>query len=328
MKFYYGYDQENIIEITEKVEKNCLIDDTYLIPNDDNLRAKIFGDPYYGKVKFILIRTDRTEENNFSEQWFTVLHNQAVIVPKNLCKREDILVTNINQLRKLWWEKKGKWIEDVNERLKGLQNWILYGYSISDPEWEEQLMAMTYLDPKDRVLELGSNYGKNTCLIASLLENDRNLITLETCQDYIPGLEYNRNCNHFQFQIEPSGISRKKLIQKRWITTQWELDTLPDSDYFWVPTITWSELKKKYPIDFNVLVADCEGALYYILQDEPDFFDGFEKILVENDYIRMEQYEFVKNKMKEKGFVNVFNQPGGLNWHCCKDCFYQAWIRK
>jgi hypothetical protein len=322
MKFYYGYDEENRVEITEKVEEHCLVNNFYLIPNDDNLRAKIFGDPYYGKLKMIWIDLEIVDQ-----KMITCPHNQSILFSKNITSVDQIHQTNIKELRKLWWENKGKYIPDVSQKLLGMQNWIMYGYTISDLEWEEQIMAITYLDPKDKVLELGSNYGKNTCLIASLLEDDRNLVTLETCQAYIPGLEYNRNINLLQFQIEPSGISRKKLIQKKWITTQWEMDTLPDSDYFWVPTITWSDLKKKYPIDFNVLVADCEGALFYILQEEPDFLDRFQKIFVENDYIRMEQYEFVKKKMEEKGFRNVFNLGGGLSWHCCKDCFYQVWIR-
>ena len=29
---------------------------------------------------------------------------------------------------------------------------------------------------------------------------------------------------------------------------------------------------------FNTLVADCEGALYYILRDEPTFLENFKKI--------------------------------------------------
>ena len=290
MKFYYGYDEENRVEITEKVEEHCLVNNFYLIPNDDNLRAKIYGDPYYGKLKMIWIDLETVDK-----KLITCPHNQSILFSKNITSVDQIHQTNIKELRKFWWENKGKYIPDVSQKLLGMQNWIMYGYIISDLEWEEQIMAITYLDPKDKVLELGSNYGKNTCLIASLLEDDRNLV--------------------------------KKLIQKRWITTQWELDTLPDSDYFWVPTITWSELKKKYPIDFNVLVADCEGALFYILQEEPDFLDGFQKIFVENDYIRMEQYEFVKKKMEEKGFRNVFNLGGGLSWHCCKDCFYQVWMK-
>ena len=317
MEFYYGYDSEHLVNITEKIEK---IDNEYYIPCDDNLRAKVYGDPYFGKLKFILLK--------LKEETIFIGDKNSVIIPMDTTKSDQIRNLSLGEIRKIWWQKKGKWIQDPTERLNAMHRWISFSFGNLSEEWEEQWMTIQYLDPSDKVLELGSNYGRNSCLIASLLDNDQNLVTLETCDYYISGLKHNRDTNQFQFQIEPSGLSKKKLIQKRWITTQWDFDILPDPDYFWVPTITWTDLQKKYPIDFNVLVADCEGALFYILQDEPDFLKHFEKIIVENDYIRMEQYEFVKNKMEENGFQLVWNQGGGLNWHCCKDCFYQVWIKK
>jgi hypothetical protein len=316
MEFYYGYDLEHMINITSKIEK---IENEYFIPCDDNLRAKVYGDPYFGKLKFILLKFN--QENIFIE------HNISVIIPENITKIDSIRKVSLSEIRKIWWDKKGKYIQDPTERLKAIHHWISFSFGNLSEEWEEQWMTIKYLEKSDKVLELGSNYGRNTCLIASILENDENLVTLETCEQYIPGLNYNKEINQFRFHIEPSGLSKKKLIQKRWITTQWDFDILPDNEYFWVPTITWSDLQKKYPIDFNVLVADCEGALYYILKDEPDFLNQFKKIIVENDYIQMEHYQFVKSKMEENGFQMVFNLPGGLSWHCCKDCFYQVWIK-
>ncbi len=320
MRFYYGYDQENLSDISEKVEQNFLIENEYFIPSDDNLRSKILGDPYFGKLKFILIELN-------SKDSFFIYHNQSVKFPKNIDNKNQIEITTLRNLRYLWWNKVGRFIENLEQRLDSLHQWIGFGYGSMEEEREEQMMAIQFIEPKDKVLELGANYGRNSCLIGCLLEDDTQMVSLETCQKYIPILEYNRDINQLKFQIEPSGLSKKKLIQKRWITTPWELDNLPDSEYFWVPTITWQELKQKYPIDFNVLVADCEGALYYILQDEPNFLKGFTKILVENDYIQMEQYEFVKDKMEKNGFKNVLNLSGGLSWHCCKDCFYQVWIK-
>ncbi len=43
-------------------------------------------------------------------------------------------------------------------------------------------------------------------------------------------------------------------------------------------------IKIKYNMNFNVLVVDCEGALYYMLKDEPEFLNGFETIIIENDF--------------------------------------------
>jgi hypothetical protein len=322
MRFYYGYKddagKEFYSEITDKVFEIYRIEEDICIPCDDNLRANVFGDPYFGILKHILVKTE-----NFQ---FTISHHLSVIIPINSQSENEIKIVSVKEIRNLWVQKIGKNIQDPKERLGKLHQWIPFWHGLISEEFEEQWMAITYLDPKDRVLELGGNYGRNSCLISSIMEDDKNLVVLETCQDYIPKLESNRKLNALNFQIEPSGLSKKKLVQTRWITQQWEHEVLP-ANHFWVPTITWSDLKQKYPIDFNVLVADCEGALFYILQDEPNFLDRFEKIIVENDYIYMEQYEFVKRKMEENGFKIVFNLGGGLSWHCCKDCFYQVWLK-
>ena len=51
-------------------------------------------------------------------------------------------------------------------------------------------------------------------------------------------------------------------------------------DWKIINTITWNELKQKYNMNFNVLVVDCEGALYYTLKDEPEFSNVFETIMI------------------------------------------------
>ena len=49
-------------------------------------------------------------------------------------------------------------------------------------------------------------------------------------------------------------------------------------------------------MNFNVLVVDCEGALYYILKDEPEFLNGFETIIIENDFLIITHKEFVNEE--------------------------------
>ena len=50
-------------------------------------------------------------------------------------------------------------------------------------------------------------------------------------------------------------------------------------------TEPWSETEDKYNVDFDTLVADCEGALCYILKEEPEFLESFKLIIIENDLI-------------------------------------------
>jgi hypothetical protein len=57
-------------------------------------------------------------------------------------------------------------------------------------------------------------------------------------------------------------------------------------------TISWLQIKNKYKIIFDTLVADCEGALCYIIKDEPDFLEIFETTVIEHDFY------FIEHKKK------------------------------
>jgi hypothetical protein len=76
-------------------------------------------------------------------------------------------------------------------------------------------------------------------------------------------------------------------------------------------TITWNDLKQKYCMNFDVLVADCEGALYYILKDKPEFLNGFQTILIENDFTDITHKEFVE-EFKRNNFKPVYYLSGGF----------------
>ncbi len=90
-----------------------------------------------------------------------------------------------------------------------------------------------------------------------------------------------------------------------------------------INTITWNDLKQKYNMNFNVLVADCEGALYYILKDEPKFLNGFQTILIENDFTDITHKEFVDAEFRRNNFKLVFELAGGFG--PCFFNFYEAW---
>jgi len=90
-----------------------------------------------------------------------------------------------------------------------------------------------------------------------------------------------------------------------------------------VKTITLSELKDKYKINFDTLVLDCEGAFYYILIDMPEILDGINLIIMENDYVDMAQKIYIDNILKENGFYRDYVEAGG--WEPCYKIFYEVW---
>lgn len=208
-------------------------------------------------------------------------------------------------------------LNDIHEKLK-----IKYG-SLYE-EYPEQEMSALYIEPNNKVLEIGGNIGRNSCVIASLLNDSKNLLVFESDPINAEKLKENRDINNLNFIIEACAISKSELYQKEWITkNKIEIDNNDLQNWQLINTITWSEIKNKYNINFDVLVADCEGALYYILKEEPEFLQNFKLIIIENDFNDWEHKQFINNEFIKFNFSNVYTKAGGFG--PCYNCFYEVW---
>jgi len=76
-------------------------------------------------------------------------------------------------------------------------------------------------------------------------------------------------------------------------------------------------------MNFNVLVVDCEGALYYILKDELEFLNCFETIIIENDFLIFTHKKIVNEEFKRYNFKPIYKMSGGFGH--CYNCFYEVW---
>jgi hypothetical protein len=110
------------------------------------------------------------------------------------------------------------------------------------------------------------------------------------------------------------------LIQRGWDTIV--SDTVLDG-YTPVSSITYHDLVLKYNINFDTLVADCEGALYYILQDMPEMLDHICLIIMENDYHDINHKNEVDRMLREKNFYVDYVESGG--WGPCYSNFFEVW---
>lgn len=210
--------------------------------------------------------------------------------------------------------------QEAKNRLKHIHAQLSLLRGSFNQEYPEQLMSVMFITAGDRVLEIGGNIGRNSCIISSLLNNSSNLVVVESDPITASYLLDNRNLNGFSFHVEPSAISQVNLFQKGWNTAPLESAA---ADWIQVNTITYSQLKDKYMIPFDVLVADCEGALYYILQDDDNVLKEVKMIIVENDYTSRDHYESVCSKFHDHGFQLAYNKAGG--WGPCTKEFYQVW---
>jgi len=294
MKILYGTIEKNI-DVTEICYKRLMNNNIITIPSDDLIRAYYFTDPHYGISKKIFIFDKKT---NIFEYDVTITININVITEE--------ITTDIS----------------LNEKLDNIQNKLQLKYASFKDELPEQKMAARYLTGNEKVLEIGSNIGRNSLIIGYILgqKNNNNFITMECDMSIIDRLKENRDINNFNFHIETSALSKKKLIQRG-------MDTIPSDTvldgYHFVNTITFEELYAKYNINFDTLVLDCEGAFYYILIDMPEILNNINLILMENDYWEISKKNYVDEILKKNNFYVDYSEKGGYG--PCESRFYEVW---
>jgi len=295
MRILYGKDDKNI-DVTELCLQKMKFGDAILIPEKDNIRANYFTDPLPGIHKDIIIITN--------EKKYIIEENYSINV--NIVTEEVLLFDE----------------KETEDKLRKIHSQLRIKYGSLMEEVPEQKMVIKYLTGSEKVLEIGGNIGRNSLVISKILNEQSNLVTLESDINISKKLIENRNINNHSFFIEPSALSKRKLIQKDW-------DTKPsdklETGYSWVDTINFEKLKKRYNINFDTLVLDCEGAFYYILQDMPEILDNINKIIMENDYFDISHYNFVQENLKKRDFKLNYRKGGG--WGPCSDNFFEVWLK-
>lgn len=298
MKITYGV-KDNVIDITKLCKERLTKNNIIVIPSGDYNRAKHFGDPIIGIKKKIFIENDGI----ISEY------------EDNLQIEINIINNSIN-------------INNVAIQLENIHSKLKIKYGSIKMELPEQKMVVRYLRGQEKVLEIGGNIGRNSLVIASILENCNNLVTLESNVNISKKLSRNRDLNNMKFHIESSALSKRKLIQE---TEGWKTkpsETL-EPGFKWVNTITLEQLKAKYNIKFDTLVLDCEGAFYYILMDMPEILDNINLIIMENDYNVLEQKKYIDNILTKNNFYVDYTEPlleGG--WGFCQNNFFEVWKKR
>jgi len=293
MRVYYGI-SSNLIDVTDICLASLTNNNVITIPRGDANRASYFSDPLYGVHKSVFV--------TINDELFE--YDEYVFVKIDLI---DNKITAINGV-------------EINNKLSNIHSKLIIRYGSLQDELPEQKMAVMYLNGDEKILEIGGNIGRNSLVIASILDDDTNLVTLECDNDSATKLQNNRNINNLQFHIENSALSNRKLIQLGWDTKPSEV--LEDG-YNWVSTITLDELKNKYNIEFDTLVLDCEGAFYYILMDMPEILDNINLIIMENDYHDISHKNYIDQVLKENNFNVEYSQPGG--WGPCFLNFFEVW---
>ena len=292
MKITYGI-KDHVIDVTEICKELLLTKNNIIvIPYGDCNRAKHFTDPYFGIKKKIFIEIDGIISEYEDHTGIAI----------------NIINNSINT------------IVDVRRKIENIHSKLKLNYGTLEDELPEQKMIVRYLKGHEKVLEIGGNIGRSSLVIASILENTNNLLTLESDENISKQLIENRKSNNMKFHIECSALSKRKLIQKDWDSKPSE--TL-EPGFKWVNTITLEQLKMKYNINFDTLILDCEGAFYYILMDMPEILDNINLIIMENDYHNFEHKQYIDNILIKNNFYVDYTESGG--WGPCYNNFFETW---
>ena len=184
-------------------------------------------------------------------------------------------------------------------------------------EKHEQDLADQYILENDVVLELGARYGSVSCIINSKLNNKNNQVVVEPDERVWNALELNRNNNNCKFNIVKGFISNKKLdLINLDVCAGGYGATFIENNNTGILSYSLDEIINKYNLNFNVLVADCEGFLEQFFDENPNFYDNLRLIIFEADYPEKCNYDKIKKKLKEKKFNNVL------------DGFQNVWIKE
>lgn len=170
-------------------------------------------------------------------------------------------------------------------------------------EKPEQDLANQYIEENDTVFELGARYGSVSCIINSKLKCKTNQVVVEPDERVWGALEQNKHANHCEFHIIKGFVSSKKMSLTAIDYYDGYGTTAVEDNSSTIPSYTMEEINEKYNLEFNVLVADCEGFLEIFFDENPIFYDKLRLILFEADYTEKCNYDKIKNTLKEKGFI-------------------------
>ncbi len=308
VRFLYGGIEGRFRDVTGLCLIRFLRGMSFHIPASDGARAERLGDPFPGQEKTLVAVTD---------------DGKHVVIPAGVEARITFTDEIARSAEKAPVERvrtRPEWSPEEN--IRHVHANVSFALGIMNDEMVEQRMAATFIPSTARVLEIGANIGRNSVLISSILEDPTNLVSLECNPDFIALLTHNRDINKAGFHIVDAALSYRRLAMKDWDTVVIGADGVIPEGHFEVRTVTFEDLTETYG-SFDTLVADCEGALRYILEDCPQLLDGMKLVVLENDYHDIAHYEFVKNMLELRGFERVFVH--GPGWGPCIDNFHEVW---
>ena len=174
-------------------------------------------------------------------------------------------------------------------------------------ESEEQRQAAQFIKPGQKVLELGARYGTVSCVVSTILNNPADFVTVEPDERVWNALEQNMLNNKCTFNIVKGVISRTPVQLEEVNSYDGYGTTSAQCASSNIPSFTLEEIEALYTIQFDTLIADCEGFLEIFFDENPKLYDQLSLVMFEKDYPNKCNYGKIKNTLSKKGFKQLIN---------------------
>ena len=176
------------------------------------------------------------------------------------------------------------------------------GMSIhTDVEGHEKALAKICIESHNKVLELGARYGTVTYEIQQKLSDKNNVISVEPDSTVWNALTRNLLRNNCKVNIIYGFISRNKLSLEG---SGYGITAIPDSESK-IQSYTLEEIEAKYNIQFDTIVADCEGYLETFFDENPKMYSNIKMILFEADSPHKCNYNKIRDELRKNGLVEI-----------------------
>lgn len=175
----------------------------------------------------------------------------------------------------------------------------------------EQKQAWEFVPEDGTVLELGARYGTVSCIINFKLKDKVRQVSVEPDLRVLSALYKNKELHQCQFLIFNGIISNvnMKLCQDN---NNGYGNFCTKTDESFITKISLDELIKQTGLNFDVLVADCEGFLEQFFDENLNYINQFRVIMFERDYPHRCNYGKIENYLISLGFKCV-NQMGDMH---------------
>lgn len=169
----------------------------------------------------------------------------------------------------------------------------------------EQHLCQKHIKPEDKVLELGARYGSVSIITNKIVTDKSSHYVVEPDSTVWECLKTNMILNSCNFNILKGVISKKKIcLQGNGYAKRSVIDTTYGKSQI--------ELFDLPNIEFDTLIADCEGFLETFYNENKSLFKKLNKMILEFDEPKNCNYDYLLKEFSKLNFhiVEKINHHG------------------